>query len=106
MGKKGHCRESKKKKKKKKKKKCAMSKFGILLSLALLGFFLSQGDAKTLLVETEGEGAGDLPEVENRQLDGTGVLYMNRQLGPSEPTMNRQADGTGVLYGGPWGKKK
>merc|ERR1711909_127293 len=75
MGKKGHCRESKKKKKK---KQCAMSKFGIFLSLALLCFFLSQGDAKHILVETEGEGAdlgdadaglGDLPEVENRQLD-------------------------------------
>ena len=71
-------------------------------NLLVLNF--SQGDAKHILIETEGEGAGDLPEVENRQLDGTGVLYMNRQLGPSG--LNRQADGTGVLYGGPWGKKK
>ena len=70
-------------------------------NLLVLNF--SQGDAKTLLVETEGEGAGDLPEVENRQLDGTGVLYMNRQ---ADAGLNRQADGTGVLYGGPWGKKK
>merc|ERR1711909_105918 len=67
MGKKSHCRESKKKKKKKKKskkkkkKEAAMSKFSFFLCLALLCFFLSQGDAKHLLIKTE-DGDTESPD--------------------------------------------
>merc|ERR1712105_334966 len=63
-----HCRESKKKKK----KQCAMSKFGILLSFALFGFFLSQVDGKAskhFLIETD-DAKSSMPETDGTDYGG------------------------------------